>query len=171
MSDDLQALIARRKTNTQIIRTFFRVLEAGDLDTWTTLWAADGVYLNPFTSEQFPRERIAGREEIARALRRMRDTLDALQIAGLTVEQTIKPDVVYAACDATFTFADDNHRIVTHMLHRFEIIDRKVHGWTDYANPVTRDGPAASLLTIHTLQQGNGAGRPGTGRDTSSRDA
>jgi len=159
MSNDLQALIVRRKANTQIIQTFFRALEQGDIDTWMALWAEDGVYLNPFTSERFPQERIAGRDQIARALQQMRDMLDALQISGLIVEQTIAPNVAYAACDAAFTFAEDSQRVVRHMLHRFEISDRKVQGWTDYANPITRDG-AAGILTLHALRQGNGAGRP-----------
>jgi hypothetical protein len=171
MSNDLHALIARRKANTQIIRTFFRALEQGDIDTWIALWAEDGVYLNPFTSERFPQERISGRDQIASALQQMRDTLDALQISGLKVEQTIEPDVAYAACDATFTFADASQQVVSHMLHRFEISNKKVQGWTDYANPVTRDGSTASLLTLRTLRRGNGTERPESGQGPSPRDA
>lgn len=171
MSNDLQALIARRKANTQIIRTFFRALKEGDIDTWKTLWAADGVYLNPFTSERFPQERISGRDQIASALRQMRGTLDALQISGLKVEQTIEPDVAYAACDAIFTLADTSQQVVSHMLHRFEISDQKIQGWTDYANPVTRDGSATGLLTPHALPRDNGTERPDSGQGPSPNDA
>lgn len=170
MSNDFEALRKRHETNTKIIRAFFRALEDGDIDTWSALWAEDGVYLNPFASEQFPQERIAGRAQIANALRRMRNTLDALQISGIKVEQTIDPDVAYAACDAAFTFADDDQRVVSHMLHRFEISDQNVQGWTDYANPVTRDGSALGIFTMHALRQDNGNERSDSGHDAPPSD-
>jgi hypothetical protein len=79
--------------------------------------------------------------------------------------------LAHAACDCIFAFADEDPTFQSRMLPRVEISDRKVQRWTDYTNPVTRDGSAIGLLTLHALQRDNGTERPASGRGPSPREA
>lgn len=148
---DLSTLLQHKESNTQVIKAFFRRLEAADLDACKALLAKNGVYVNPFASEDFPEERIEGRARILEALRQMRNRLDTLEIKNIKPEQTLDPEVIYAACDCAVTFHENERPSTIHLLHRFAIEGDQIQGWTDYGNPVTRKQSSPRTFTLHHL--------------------
>jgi ketosteroid isomerase-like protein len=126
---------------THTIENFYHLLEEDDLDRWFHLWAEDGVYLNPFADEPFPRERLSGRERIVETVSAMWRNIRGLEILGRKDEPALVPErrgiVIYVSGDWKFVMADTLQSRTCHFHHRLEILNGRIASWVDYTNPLT----------------------------------
>jgi ketosteroid isomerase-like protein len=62
-TEDHTYLSSARRRNIAAVRSFLRLLEDKDIDSWIELWADDAEQFYPFGTEMFPR-RLAGKAAI-----------------------------------------------------------------------------------------------------------
>lgn len=124
----------RRARNIDALRRYFRLLEEGEIDIWSTLWAADGTQLVPYATGALPRE-VNGRDDIRVLYRNIASGFERLRYLLLEFEPMADPDMMLARwrprCELVGGGVYTNESLG---LFRFDAEGQIVH-FVEYFNP------------------------------------
>lgn len=84
-----------RTRNLATVRTYFRLQQEQDLDTWIGLWADDGAQAIPYAPDGFPKL-VTGRTQLYDIYRDLLAGYDKLTISDLRIDAMHDPNQVLA---------------------------------------------------------------------------
>ncbi|GAB2913442.1 nuclear transport factor 2 family protein [Streptomyces mayteni] len=85
----------RRARNIDALRTYFRLLEQGDIDSWIELWAHDCTQAVPYATGELPTS-LSGQRDIHTLYRNIADGFTRLRYLLIEFQPLADPDVVFA---------------------------------------------------------------------------
>ncbi|WP_165953964.1 nuclear transport factor 2 family protein [Streptomyces sp. 8K308] len=86
---------ARRARNIDALRTYFRLLEEGDIDSWIELWAPDCTQAVPYATGELPKS-LSGQPEIHTLYRNIAAGFSRLRYLLIEFQPLADPDVIFA---------------------------------------------------------------------------
>lgn len=144
-------LVAER--NSETVRTFLRLLEEGDIDTWIMLWAEDAFQFYPFGTEMFP-SRIRGRHAVHERWKALPQNFTTLRFPLRDLWAT--GDTVVARFDGDCVLASGEPYANSYMGLFVFTPEGRVHEYWEYFDPIVA-GQAFGLVDVHYRTE------PGTG--------
>jgi ketosteroid isomerase-like protein len=124
----------RRTRNIETMRTWFRLQESHDVESWLTLWADEATQSVPFAPEGFPK-RIEGKAELATLYRTLFKGFVEVNIRDLVIDALLDPDRVLVRWH-TYAPLVNGDVYENDLVGIFEFdLDGRVRHLTEYLNP------------------------------------
>jgi ketosteroid isomerase-like protein len=124
-----------RDRNREVIRAFFRKLEAFDIDGFALLFAPDGRQLMPFSPDGFP-TRLDGRAAVFEQYRALPQSFTSMKFPDLRIIDGLDPSPFIATFRGEIQLRAGGRYDNTYA-GVFVIRDGQIAEYTEYFNPIT----------------------------------
>lgn len=124
----------RSARNVETLRTYFSLLSALDIDSWSALWSEDCVQVMPYAAGSLPGE-VRGREAVRELYGAMARQYRTLQFDELALHPAADPDQVLAVWKPRGEMADGT-AYANENIALFEFgTDGRITKFTEYFDP------------------------------------
>lgn len=124
-----------RDRNQKVVKDFFALLEAKNIEAWIELWADDGVQEMPYSPPSFP-TRIEGKSAIHRHYRGLPDAYNRMTFPNLKIYPMLDPNWLLAEYRGEISIAATGRAYNNHYCALFHLRDGRIMLFKEYFNPV-----------------------------------